>query len=74
LAGYEEGNQELLMPLEILVTLGAVVLVASITISGRVSVIAEKIDRTATTFVAQLLLRRSDKALEDALPRTILSN
>ena len=72
LAADEERDQHLGVVAEVVVTVGAVVLVAAVGVAGRVGVVLEQVDRAADRLLGEALLGRLDELLEDPLPRLVV--
>jgi len=74
LARNEKRNEELFVSANILIALGAVVLVAAIGVASRIGVVLEEVDLAPMTLLVELALGTRNKALQDPLPRHFLGN
>ena len=74
LAADQEWDEYLGVMRKVVVAPGEVVLVAAITVAGRVSVVLEQVDRATDSFVPQSLLGRVEQLFENALTRLVMDN
>ena len=74
LAADEERDQHLGVMAEIVMAARQIVLMAAVTVAGRVGVVLEQIDRAPDRLLGETLLSRLHQALQDPLPRLVMDH